>query len=246
MKKVLYFFAAIIVATSLVFYGCNEQESNSIILPRVENPFNFVGEMHNVGLDAVLGAIPDTKSSQITLEEIEKLTNDFCESVFSNDSRFFVNPLTKAGDTTAAETEYTTISNEANAYLDRIISVTSTDDYEYIKKQLAMFEEDLLLNKASTFSDLENTLLLCTIAVGKYSNEYWKEYTAAKTRGLFASIIAGDAIGAAKGIAKNALIIVVSSVGGPGSVLATAGRSALGPAIAGSAEAALLYGVAQL
>lgn len=89
MKKVLYFFAAIIVATSLVFYGCNEQESNSIILPRVENPFNFVGEMHNVGLDAVLGAIPDTKSSQITLEEIEKLTNDFCESVFSNDSRFF-------------------------------------------------------------------------------------------------------------------------------------------------------------
>lgn len=177
---------------------------------------------------------------------MKKVLYFFAAIIVATSLVFFVNPLTKAGDTTAAETEYTTISNEANAYLDRIISVTSTDDYEYIKKQLAMFEEDLLLNKESTFSDLENTLLLCTIAVGKYSNEYWKEYTAAKTRGLFASIIAGDAIGAAKGIAKNALIIVVSSVGGPGSVLATAGRSALGPAIAGSAEAALLYGAAQL
>lgn len=55
-----------------------------------------------------------------------------------------------------------------------------------------------------------------------------------------------NAIGAAKGIAKNALVIVVCSVGGPGSVIAAAARSALAPAIAGSAEAALLYGAAQL
>ncbi len=72
---------------------------------------------------------------------MKKVLYFFAAIIVATSLVFFINPLTKAGDTVAAETEYTTISNEANAYLDRIISVTSTDDYEYIKKQLAMFEE---------------------------------------------------------------------------------------------------------
>ena len=250
MIKKSFFAVTIILACALsLCLSCNKQDSIStpITEAQLENPYNFVGEMHNAGLDAVLGALKQTKAiDTISNEEIERLTNDFCEEVFSNDKRFSVAPITKSGEDESSESEEVEISEEASAYLDKILDVASSDDYEYIKEQYTAFEEDLLLGQSNTFSDYENALLLGTLAIGKYSNEYWKEYTQVKTKGLGASIVVGDAIGAAKGIAKNALVIVVCSVGGPGSVIAAAARSALAPAIAGSAEAALLYGDAQL
>lgn len=250
MKKVFLAFAAIFAVSALFITGCGKDlSSNNNEEPQTKvcNPYDFVGEMHNAGLDAVLGALKQTKANgDISIEDIEKLTNIFCEEVFSTDKRFFVPPITKSGETMSSEPEDIEISEAASMYLDKIIAIASTDDYEYIETQYAAFEEDLLLNTSNTFSDYENALLLGTLAIGKYSNEYWKEFTLLQTKGLGASIIAGDAIGAAKGIAKNAAMIAICSIGGPGSVIAAAARSALGPAIAGSAGAAIMYGAGQL
>lgn len=249
MKKKSVKFSTIIVIFMLILsQSCNKQEAHSTIISKseIENPFNFIGEMHNAGLDVVLGALHNTKSTEISIEEIEKLTNNFCEKVFSIDKRFFVSPITKLALPDTYETEEVIISDEVSTYLDNIIAVASTDDYEYINEQFSIFETDILLNKSKTFSEYENALILCTLAVGKYSNEYWKESTAVKTKGLLGSIIAGDAIGAIKGMSRNAILIVICSVGGPGSLLAAAGRCALGPAIAGSVEAGIIYGASQL
>ena len=250
MFKKFFIAITIIMACALsLFLSCNKQDSISTPATeaQLENPYNFVGEMHNVGLDAVLGALKQTKTNgSISNEEIEKLTNDFCEEVFSNDKRFFIPSITKSGVDESSEPEDVEISEEASIFLDKILAVAYSADYEYIKSQYAAFEEELLLNGSNTFSDYENALLLGTLAIGKYSNEYWKEFTQMQTKGLVATIVAGDAIGAVQGIYKNAIMIVVSSVGGPASVIAAAARSALGPAIKGSAEAAILYWASQL
>lgn len=249
MKKVYLAFAAVLAVSALIV-GCNKDIStNENVQSETEfcNPFDFVGEMHNAGLDAVLSALPETKSTAVSTEEIERLTDDFCEKVFSNDERFFVSPTTKSGEYESSEQEEIKISEEASEYLDKIIAVASTNNYDYIKEQYASFEEDILLSDSNIFSDYEETLLLCTIAVGKYSNEYWKEFTQVQTKGLVAAIVAGDAIGAVHGIYAHALeIVVCGAIGGPGALLAAAGKSALGPAIVRSVEGAIIYGASHM
>lgn len=224
--------------------SCNKNSSSTDDqqIVEVSNPFDFVGEMHNEGLDYVLGSLSPTKTKDANLEEIERLTNSFCEKVFSEDDRFYIDPATKSPDTNLSEnSEEISLSEEASLYYDRIISITETNDYDFIKKQFEIIEQDILCNESSRFTEYDEVFLLCSIAVGKYSNEYWQEKTAT-TKGLGATILLGDLVGAGKGIVNNAMVIVVSAVGGIGSVLITAGRSALGPAILGSAEAALMYG----
>ena len=105
----------------------------------------------------------------------------------------------------------------------------------------------LLQTEENSFTEYENALLLCTIAVGKYSNEYWQEFTETQTKSLLGAIVASDAIGAVHGIAAHALeIVVCGAIGGPGALLAAAGRAALAPAIVGSVEGAIIYGASQL
>ena len=242
MKKMSLVFAiAAMAIVSTVSCKTDEQQTTE-----VSNPFDFVGEMHNEGLDFVLGSLSLTKTEDAIIEEIESLTDTFCEKVFSEDDRFYLDPATKSSDMELhEESEEITLSDEAIQYYNRIISIVETNDHDYIKNQFEIIEKDILCNDLSKLTEYDEVFLLCSIAVGKYSNEYWQEKIAT-TKGLGATILLGDLIGAGKGIAKNALIIAVSAVGGIGSVLITAGRSALGPAIIGSAEAAAFYVVAEI
>lgn len=249
MKNKLVATIALFAIGVLVCVSCNKdtQKSDVIQESSVENPFNFVGEVHNSGLDYVMSSLPETKSAVSLNEEIDCLANSFCDDLFKRDDRFSVVPMTKSGQIDSSSyNDAVELSSEASAYLDKIIEVANSGDYEYIKEKYSIFEEELLAEGADNFTEYENALLLCTIAVGKYSNEYWKDIETSTTKGLVMSLIAGDAIGAAKGIMRNALVIAVSgAIAGPAAMLASAGRAALLPAIRCSAEAAILYAASQ-
>jgi len=91
------------------------------------------------------------------------------------------------------------------------------------------------------YSEFEQ-MYLCTLAVGKYSNDYWKEYI--NTKGEVAYLIASDAIGAGKGILKHGPeIIICGMLGGVGCGLVAAGKAALWPAIFESTKAGVLLAV---
>ena len=247
MRKFILCFAILSMAIAMTMVSavsCNRDDQQTI--ETKTNPFDFVGEMHNEGLDYVLGSLSLTKTESDIIEDIESLTNAFCEKVFAEDDRFYLDPTTKSSTkATSEDSEDITLSKEAIQYYNRIISITETSDHDYIKRQFEIIEKEILCNNQKKLTEYDEVFLLCSIAVGKYSNDYWQEKIAT-TKGLGATILLGDLIGAGKGIAQNAMIIVVSAVGGVGSVLITAARSALGPAIIGSAEAAAFYVVAEI
>ena len=251
MKKVYLAFAAVLTVSGFLFSGCSKSYSeNEDITPKINvcNPFDFVGEAHNQGLDAIYNNLTATKASNVSEEEIMKLTDIFCDEIFSKDERFFVdNLVTKSGefDTDYAEEEVS-ISEEVSNYIDEIVSVASTENYYYIKEKFLSFEEDIILNKATNFTEYETSLLLCSLAIGKYSNEYWKDYNVS-TKSAVGELVGADLGGAIAGIKRHAVeIVLCTALGGVGSGLAAAGKSALGPALGASAIAGISIGMGEL
>jgi len=240
----------LILVVSLCLIGCSKDSSVKEEIEKeseVCNPFDFVGELHNQGLDAIYGNLIETKASSVSEDEIIKLANAFCDDVFSKDERFSVNiPYTKSGDYDYDETDEVTISEEVSNYIDVIMSVASTEDYDFIKEQFSVFEEDIILTKTSVYSVYEANLLLCSLAIGKYSNEYWNEYNVA-TKSAAGELVGADLGGAIVGIKRHALeILLCGVIGGVGSGLAAAGKAALGPALGASALAGLAIGMGEL
>ncbi len=208
------------------------------------NPYDFIGEFHNQGLDYVFNNLPTTKTSSISVESIDYLSTSFCQEIFSKDSRFEIPDITKSD---GAEYEGTIeLSQVANHFYDRIIDIVQTSDYNYIKDQLILIESEIANSDNNEISEYDEAFLLCSIAVAKFSNEYWEEHLE-KTKGLIASCVLGDLVGAGRGIAAHAVeIVICGAIGGPGCGIAAAGRAALGPAIGHSVLAGLTYAAAQL
>lgn len=248
MKTKVLTFAAISAVLFTTLLGCNKTSLDKDDLKEeVINPFDFVGELHNQGLDYIYGNLA-TKSSSASEDEILELVDNYCNEVYSEDNRFTINlPNTKADNTEydSAEEEVT-ISAEVSNYIAKIMDVASTDDYEYIKEQFSAFEEDIILNKTEIYTDYETNLLLCSLAIGKYSNEYWKDYNIS-TKSAAGEIVGADVAGALAGIYKNIVpIALCAALGGPGCGLAAAGRAALGPALGASAAAGISIGMGML
>ena len=254
MRKVVFVAAAIVASVSLFVVSCNKQGidptstqgDNDYLLC---NPYDFIGQMHNEGLKVVMDGLAATKGvspAAIPEEEIVRLTEDYCEKVFASDSRFFIGLKTKAGEDDLLDMGIdTTFSEAAQMCLDRMMDALNSDDYSTIKESISNLEMSLL-SDSCTFSDYEKTLLLCSLAVGKYSNEYWnEEFLGTKSRVAYAigTVVGADLVGAGKGIAQHAVeILICGVIGGPGCGLAAAGRAALVPAIVGSVGAGVMVG----
>lgn len=251
-KNIAISIVIFLISVITIIVSCKKQVSETTVISEteIENPFNFVGEMHNIGLDFVLGTVTKTKSATVSEKEIEKITNIFCKKVFLEDERFFENTVTKSGDYYTSknniEDKEVILSEKVTKYCDKIITVSQTNDYEYIKEQYSLFEKDLLGHNSYNFSEYEKSLLLCSIAVGKYSNEYWKE-NLISTKSAFGNIVGADLGGALIGMKRRAIeIVICGAIGGVGCGLAAAGRAALGPAVAASALEGLAEGCGAL
>ena len=198
------------------------------------NPYDFVGEMHNSGLNAIRDSLTSTKAA-ISDELIESDVASFCEKVFVEDERFSIQDITKAdGNDESAYEEEIVLSEKAESYCKQIMKITESDDYCRVKEQLLEIEE-IIVNQSESFTEYEKALLLCSIAVGKYSSEYWEQYQV-ETKSAAGAIVGADVGGALKGIKAHAVeIVICGAIGGIGCGLAAAGRAALGPAVASSA-----------
>lgn len=162
------------------------------------------------------------------------------------DERFLISSLTKSGDSGLDGTEEdVSISEEVSNYIDEIVAVASTEDYDYIKEQFSIFEEDIILNKANIFTNYETDILLCTLAIGKYSNEYWKDSNVS-TKSWKGELVGADLGGALLGIKADALFIAINFAFGPGAGLAATAKAVLLPGLEASAIAGIAIGVGQL
>lgn len=250
MKDKKKFMSVILFIVSILCVSCSENrnESETVSPTTATNPFDFIGELHNEGLDAVRDSLTGTRATATTADEmIAKYTNGYCKNVFQNEKRldgaydiepvtvFKTDVLTRTGINEEAIESDTVFSEKAWALLDEIISVAETDNYFYIKNRFAEFEKTILYDESNEYSVADKTLLLSSLSVGKYSNEYWEENTSETRSPSTKSIVKADLVGAARGIWVNRFKICVCAVGGIQSVLIAAGRSALPSAIGNSA-----------
>lgn len=198
------------------------------------NPYDFVGEMHNAGLNAIRDSLTSTKAT-ISEDQIKSYVAGFCEKVFVEDERFSIHDITKSDgyDNSIYEGDIV-LSEIAESYCKQILEISESEDYTRVKEQLLEIE-DLIVNQSESFTEYEKALLLCSIAVGKYSSEYWEEYQTG-TKSAAGAIVGADVAGALQGIKAHAVeIVICGAIGGVGCGLAAAGRAALGPAVANSA-----------
>lgn len=167
------------------------------------------------------------------------LADEFCEKVFSENDFFYLDPsITKSVADQDYEEEEVELSETAENYISQIISIAESNDYELISTTFLSMESEILNSESVSLSEYERNLVLCTLAVGKYSNEYWKEYTMATTKSAAGEIIGADVWGALRGMwAKKIEIVVCGGIGGIGYGLAATGRAALLPALSCSATA---------
>ena len=253
MKSILTSFAVIAFgALALIVTSCSK--SNIAVDTAPINPFDFVGQMHNAGLQSVLDGLATTKAEQdlsAVEAEINRLSVEFCESVFNNDPRFEISSFTKSGTIGLPEVQMdTTIGDIATEYLNRIAFVLESDDCAEIASGLLSIESDILSPDASQLSENERTYLLCCLSVGRYSSDFWKEYPqtkAASAKYAIGAIVGADLWGAGEGIfAHGPEILICGVIGGPGCGLAAAARAALVPAITKSAFAGFCAGCGYL
>lgn len=244
MKKTVFFFALLMILCN----SCNNVSEDVVMTESasVENPFDFIGELHNKGLDAARDSMSheNTRSSgTIIFDDIMRYSEGFCQYVYNTDSRFLECPFDEVAMTGAptrvSEDDFlnakdTVFSAKAKALLEEIIKVAETNDYNFIKEKFAEYEKEILVLHVSDYTNTDKVILLSSLSVGKYSNEYWKAETTTRAAST-SQIVKADLLGAAKGIWKNKFVICVCAVGGVQSVLIAAGRSALPSAIGYSA-----------
>ena len=225
---------------AIVFNSC-DNVTNEVVEAEsktVENPFDFIGELHNKGLDAIKDSImnDNTRAADVvTFNDIMRYSEGFCQHIYNTDDRFLKTTLegisisnvpTRVSEDDFLDTNDTIFSAKAKSLLEEIIKVAETNDYSLIKERFAEYEKEILVSHAQDYTNSDRAILLSSLAVGKYSNEYWKEETSTRAA-TTSQIVKADLLGAARGIWKNRFVICVCAVGGVQSVLIAAGRSAL-------------------
>lgn len=96
MKKIICIITALL-AIVFILLSCENKQVQGQEEYNCEtiNPYDFVGEMHNSGLNAIRDSLTSTKAA-ISDELIESYVASFCEKVFVEDERFSIQDITKA------------------------------------------------------------------------------------------------------------------------------------------------------
>lgn len=254
MKKFDLKYIQISLVVILALWSCatENNEDAAVNVNPVVNPYDFLGELHNSGLDAVRDSLSSSRSiSTQTEEDVIRFAKQYCEHVLNTDERLLSSDSvalgniiavdlgrTRAGNDDFMDVTDTVYSEKALTLLKTIIDISETNDYTYIKEQFAKIEEDILRTHADEYTEIDRTILLGSLSVGKYSNEYWNgtDFASGTRSGVpFRTIVKADLVGAARGIWANRFVICVCAIGGAHGVVVAMVRSALPSAVGASA-----------
>lgn len=256
VKSLLIKIASIVLGLGLSACSQNnsihpEQDDLSKV-ENISNPYDYIGELHNKGLDYTRARLMEYKglrslSQAEKTKLIESYVSEFVDEEAKQDQRLKEIPSSSLRSLRSQPADTTLkISQQVTLELENLYQVCASNDYEKIKSYIAEEEKRILISKDIYTSD-ERNLLLVSLAVGKYSNEYWIQYLPTSEFRISDSgkrIIAADVLGAGAGIRNNAAIIVAGgAIGGVGTAAAIAGRYALKSAVVYSAKEGLIEAI---
>jgi hypothetical protein len=171
----------------ILFHSCESSSEVALQNEEFVNPYEFVGEIHNAGLEFILNKCNIEKGAEISIQEICDLTTNFMLSSPENNFMNYDGKTYKElGEIIIAEMnggynkraiEYQILEEGtlANQYLtDLRMIVYNVDFNDSISsfKKIKKIEKDIWTSK---ISEENKAILLSMSAVGKHSYSYWKK-----------------------------------------------------------------------
>jgi hypothetical protein len=199
------------VACALVaiVIGCNSESTGPTDVSTFENPYDWVGEMHNKGLDYTLELAGEDPDHDWTSEEVGNLAAQYYKSQ-SKDERL---------PTGAEDMDFPSLTavslagrHRYTAFLDSLYEAGVVSDHfrSFAEAALDLCERgdrDGLAGLAeevhsSAVADEERVILLATISIGWHSLGYWSRGAGAgrlRSAQMVHPVAAADVVGAAVG-----------------------------------------------
>lgn len=242
------------------------EETRSFInpYPTQTNPYLYVGNLHNDGLDYVLEQFftqRNTSLENTTITDyVDSLSLDFCNMIIQKneydllyttryDSIFHTNfhPQILHDFTLTQDTIQLSVIGERT--LNSIIDILKrSNSLSENKNRLKLLEQQVLTNTIQ-LSSFDQNILLGVLAVAISSNDYWQDFTQANIQSSVdgRELVLNDALGAIAGVARNRTIIRLCwAIGGPSSGAGAIGISILVGGIKASAQSGAISFIANL
>ncbi len=206
MKKIMTAIAATIIASTCIFFACSKEENETVKNERNEkcmvqneaNPYDFVGKLHNEGLDYIFskhGNI-DLSDEQIHSSLVdfsnERFVNfemispdDFFEEISDNKSLAFKGLTTDYNSSLFDDELLNSIINEYYQTLRKILNQEEAISPESFSKMIIDLENKILETDKYTipasqededeYETNDYDAVLVSLAIARYSFSYWYE-----------------------------------------------------------------------
>ena len=234
---------------TMLIASCNEVSEKE---PQVVNSYDFVGQLHNRGLDYVFKKVTRGGNIELTENEFEELCMEYVQQVLQEEEILDISDYYQTNieqemhDAFEAAIDWAEANlNEDELEEDNLSElIDSLDVDSSVKNEIqeiisniqllpASFLSTYMSNKeneicmSADYDDVEKAMILSIVSIGKYSSDYWEDTIISS--GLSSRhIVKADAVGAVRGIWRGRLVIgFCSMVGGPASGGAAALRYAL-------------------
>jgi hypothetical protein len=193
----------------LLMVGCDSETTGPSDLGGFENPYDWVGEMHNKGLDYTLDIVIEDPDHDWTPEEIGILAADYYRSESKDENlpagTGDMDFPSLTGVSLGGKPRYITyldslydagvVSDHFRGYAELVLGLCEQGDRE----GLATIAEEI---DRSAAADEEKAILLAAISVGRHSLSYWSQTPKGCLLGssqMIHPIAAADMVGAAVG-----------------------------------------------
>lgn len=230
-----------VLALSLVACS-NDDFKKSEQLVEYTNPYDFVGKLHNEGLNYIAnrrtGLTRENGTDVYEPADISHFSIEYLSEILENDPRFDISSYCQVDARSEIEDGlrdvYSRIGNDdeipfyediSNVYsMTNDLNVSSKvqneliDIYQSFSTYTGVALSSYLNNKVQTiilgnFDEEERRLLLTFLSIGQNSLDYWEEHPNDNALS-YKNIAKADLVGAARGIYRNIKVIAVCSIAG--------------------------------
>jgi hypothetical protein len=246
----------------ILFHSCESSSEVALQNEEFVNPYEFVGEMHNEGLEFAFQKIDNTKLGTLNIQDVSVLSTSFMLSkkeygfVIKDYDRFkkleeMIISEIKGGYKNIDTMSLFCNGTKANKYyvkLDKIFNVKNIADTVSTFKAINKLEKEIW---SADLQEREKASLLIMSSIGKHSLSYWRRnlpnyinYDSSKSAReldeVLLELLKADMIGGFLGFAAGAIIgaiegtLIMPGVGSITAAFLSGMQSAVWGAILGS------------
>ena len=251
MKKLIFGTLGVAVIATLLITSCKKDEQTKTVEQKKEvnvNPYDYIGQIHNQGMSALLNQCKEAKKSNSNIEmnafvsnymmnELRKANNTYSEPKIKNNLDLIISKVclnkeiyltTNRSDSSNIILDTLNLSAYQKSKIKSIFEVLNNSIN--VNESLKKIELDVL---NSNENDNEKAIVLCALSISKYSYEFWNTNQqflgrAVTVNNAAKADLGGAILGSAQSLASGAAAVGTLMLGPGGTVLTVGGAAVTG------------------